>query len=69
MRYTIATAAALMASVSAQYAGNGTSYNGTYLGNATVVYTTEVVTAFTTFCPAATEITYGSQTYTVTAVS
>ncbi|AEO62317.1 uncharacterized protein THITE_2169147 [Thermothielavioides terrestris NRRL 8126] len=34
--------------------------------NQTVVYTTEVVTAFTTFCPAATSFTYGSQTYTVT---
>jgi hypothetical protein len=31
-----------------------------------VTYTTEVVTAVTTFCPAATEITYGGTTYTVT---
>jgi hypothetical protein len=31
-----------------------------------VTYTTEVVTAVTTYCPAATEITHGGQTYTVT---
>lgn len=37
--------------------------------NDTVVYTTEVVTAYTTYCPAATMITHGSVTYTVTEVS
>ncbi|KPM34311.1 hypothetical protein AK830_g12260 [Neonectria ditissima] len=31
-----------------------------------VSYTTEVVTAYTTYCPAATEITHGGKTYTVT---
>ncbi|KAK3325246.1 hypothetical protein B0H66DRAFT_115745 [Apodospora peruviana] len=31
-----------------------------------VTYTTEVVTAVTTYCPYATEITYGGSTYTVT---
>lgn len=31
-----------------------------------VTYTTEVVTAYTTYCPEATEITQGSSTYTVT---
>lgn len=31
-------------------------------------YTTEVVTAVTTYCPEATEITYGTNTYTVTEV-
>ncbi|KAL2175778.1 uncharacterized protein P884DRAFT_271098 [Thermothelomyces heterothallicus CBS 202.75] len=35
-------------------------------GNGTVSYTTEVVTAVTTFCPGPTEIAYGSVTYTVT---
>ncbi|KAK3309116.1 uncharacterized protein B0T15DRAFT_526202 [Chaetomium strumarium] len=34
--------------------------------NETVAYTTEVVTAYTTFCPAATEVTVGTKTYTVT---
>ena len=31
-----------------------------------VTYTTEVVTAVTTYCPEPTEITYGGTTYTVT---
>ncbi|KAK3945843.1 hypothetical protein QBC46DRAFT_370127 [Diplogelasinospora grovesii] len=31
-----------------------------------VTYTTEVVTAVTTYCPMATEVTYGGTTYTVT---
>jgi hypothetical protein len=31
-----------------------------------VTYTTEVVTAVTTYCPAATEVTYGGTTYTIT---
>jgi hypothetical protein len=31
-----------------------------------VTYTTEVVTALTTYCPASTQITYGGTTYTVT---
>lgn len=52
----VAVAAALVASVAA--ASNGTD-----------VYITEVVTALTTVCPAATLLTYGGSTYTVTAVS
>ncbi|KAK4151433.1 clock-controlled protein 6 [Chaetomidium leptoderma] len=36
------------------------------VSNETVTYTTEVVTAITTFCPEATEVTYGGSTYTVT---
>ena len=39
---------------------------GNYTGP---VYTTEVVTAFTTFCPEATKITHGGVTYAVTEVS
>lgn len=31
-----------------------------------VTYTTEVVTALTTYCPASTQITYGGTTYTIT---
>jgi len=34
--------------------------------NGTVVYTTEVFTAYTTFCPASTELTYNGVTYTAT---
>ena len=37
-------------------------------GNDTIQYTTEVVTAYTTYCPASTQITHGTQTYTVTEV-
>ncbi|MCJ1375542.1 hypothetical protein MMC20_006779 [Loxospora ochrophaea] len=51
MRFSvIAASAALVATVSAQYAN----------------YTTEIVTAYTTYCPESTQITHGSQTYTVT---
>ncbi|MCJ1285711.1 hypothetical protein MMC26_005052 [Xylographa opegraphella] len=53
MRFAIAVAALLVAGVSAQW-------------NGTVVYTTEVVTAYTTYCPAATSIVHGNQTYTAT---
>ncbi|KAI4174774.1 MAG: hypothetical protein LQ346_008192 [Caloplaca aetnensis] len=55
MRSFIASAA-LVAGVAATH-GNGT---------APVQYTTEIVTAYTTFCPAATQITHGAETYTVT---
>ncbi len=59
MRFSVATAsAALVAGVSAAGAyGNGT------------VYTTEVVTAYTTFCPSPTTVVHNSETYTVTEVS
>lgn len=52
MKFTVAAVIALAAGVQA-HADN-------------VTYTTEVVTAYTTYCPAATQITYGSKTYTVT---
>ena len=39
---------------------------GNYTGP---VYTTEVVTAYTTYCPEATKITHGGVTYTVTAIT
>jgi hypothetical protein len=50
---TIAAITALAATVSASY-------------NATVVYTTEVVTDYTTVCPASTEISFNGVTYTAT---
>ena len=37
-----------------------------YGGN--VTYTTEVVTAYTTYCPASTTLVHGGSTYTVTEV-
>jgi hypothetical protein len=55
MKFTVAAIVALAAGAQAKYADN-------------VTYTTEVVTAYTTYCPAATQITYGSKTYTVTEV-
>ena len=33
-----------------------------------VTYVTDVVTAYTTYCPGPTTLTYGTQTYTVTKV-
>ena len=57
MRFTVAAAAAaLVAGVSANYS------------NGTTMYTTEVVTAYTTYCPAPTSIVHGNMTYTVTEV-
>ncbi|KAK4999106.1 hypothetical protein LTR66_001782 [Elasticomyces elasticus] len=53
MRFQIAAAAAFVAGASA-------AMNGTY-----PVYTTEVVTAYTTYCPSPTSIVHGNQTYTV----
>ena len=56
MRFSVAaTAAAIVATASATYS------------NATI-YTTKVVTAYTTFCPAATSVVHGNQTYVVTQV-
>lgn len=34
-----------------------------------VTYTTEIVTAYTTYCPSPTAIVHGKKTYTVTEVS
>jgi len=36
--------------------------------NGTIEYTTEIVTAFTTFCPDATSFIHASSTYVVTEV-
>jgi hypothetical protein len=54
MQFTVAAIAALVATASAAYT------------NGTVVYTTEVFTAYTTVCPAATELTFNGKTYTAT---
>jgi hypothetical protein len=53
MQFKIASVLALAASVSAF---------------SNVTYTTEVVTALTTVCPEATQLTYNGQTYTITEV-
>ena len=55
MKFSVAAlAAAAVAGVSAQSAYSN------------VTYVTEVVTALTTYCPVATEITHGTKTYTIT---
>jgi len=56
MQFSLVALAALAATVSAN-------------SNGTVVYTTEVHTAYTTVCPAATELTFNGHTYTATEVS
>jgi len=55
MQYSVAAVIALAASTAAAQFTNGT-----------VVYTTEVHTAYTTVCPAATELTFNGVTYTAT---
>ncbi|KAF3491159.1 uncharacterized protein GIQ15_00676 [Arthroderma uncinatum] len=59
MRYSVATAAAMASIASASLLGTGLPVEMPAL-------TTEVVTNFVTWCPEATTITHGSQTYTVT---
>ena len=62
---------------SSSVATSSTSANASYTSGtsnslsatASVTYTTEVVTAYTTYCPGPTVITQGSSTYTVTQVS
>jgi hypothetical protein len=61
MKASILAAAAAIFSVASAHYENSTE--------PVVTYTTEVVTAYTTYCPAATEIVHGEQTYTVTEVS
>ena len=53
--------------VAALAAGASAHYHHAH-GNGTIHYTTEVLTAYTTYCPASTTIVHGSQTYTVTEV-
>lgn len=42
--------------------------SATYPAANTTAYTTEVVTSYETYCPGPTQITYGTNTYTVTEV-
>lgn len=75
MRFTAAAAATMAGVAAASWSPDAGSWggdhgapagppsNGTWGGDS---YTTEVVTAFTTYCPAATEVTHGGVTYSVT---
>lgn len=60
MQYSIVALAALVASAVA------TPQYGYGSGNYSVAYTTEVYTAYTTVCPASTEISFNGITYTAT---
>ncbi|KAI1167785.1 hypothetical protein F5B18DRAFT_402849 [Nemania serpens] len=57
MKFTIAVAA-FVAGVSAGYPAYSAAPN--------VTYTTQVVTSYETYCPGPTQITYGTNTYSVT---
>jgi len=57
MQYSVAAVIALAASTA-----SAAAYT-----NGTVVYTTEVHTAYTTVCPASTQLTFNGVTYTATA--
>lgn len=59
MAARVFAAGALLATLAQASPMNGTVSDG-------IVYTTEVVTALTTYCPAATTLTHGDKTYTVT---
>lgn len=62
MRFAAAVAAATMAgAATASYAHAPMPKNDT-----APAYVTEVVTAYTTYCPEPTEITHAGETYTVT---
>ncbi|KAJ9649104.1 hypothetical protein H2201_007255 [Coniosporium apollinis] len=56
MRFSTVAATAALAVGASAWQGNSTA----------PVYITEVVTAYTTYCPTPTEITHGGSTYTVT---
>jgi hypothetical protein len=70
MKFTAAAVLSAAAGVSATYGyvapGNTTAAP---TGTGSVVYTTEVVTALTTYCPEATQITHGDKTYTITSAT
>lgn len=55
--FAVAAAFAGVASAASGWAPQGTSAN---------VYVTDVVTAYTTYCPSATKLTHAGTTYTVT---
>ena len=48
---------------------SGMSVAAAWNQNGTIAYTTQVVTALTTYCPAATQVTHNGVTYTVTSAT
>jgi hypothetical protein len=61
MQFTSVAAVAALAATVAAWPANSSSV--------AVDYVTEVYTAYTTYCPAATQVTFNGVTYTVTEVS
>jgi hypothetical protein len=61
MQFTSITAIAALATTIAALSANSSSVS--------IDYVTEVFTAYTTYCPASTELTFNGVTYTVTKVS
>jgi hypothetical protein len=60
MQFTSVAAVAALAATVAAWPSNSSSV--------AVDYVTEVFTAYTTYCPAATQVTFNGVTYTVTEV-
>ncbi|TLS24916.1 hypothetical protein PpBr36_08407 [Pyricularia pennisetigena] len=56
-------------SVAAVLAFAAAGVSASAFNNGTQVYVTEVVTALTTYCPVATQITAGGKTYTITSAT
>jgi len=64
MRFAAAATVAALAGAASAAPQMPAAYNGT-----APVYTTEVVTAYTTFCPEATMLTHMGETYTVSSAT
>lgn len=68
MKSAIVAVAALAGAANA-WGGNYSSSIGTAGPTPVVITTTDVVTSYTTYCPFATTVVQGTETYTATSVS
>ena len=68
MKSAIVAVAALAGAANA-WGGNYSSSVGTGAPTPVVITTTDVVTSYTTYCPFATSVVQGNETYTATSVS
>ena len=67
---TVSASASASVSVSASSTASASELTANVTASATgIVYTTEVVSKFTTYCPFATSVTMGNQTYTVSSAT
>lgn len=69
MRFTAAATAAMAGAASASVAAPPAYGASNSTMSMAPVYTTEVVTAYTTYCPEATVLTQNSKTYTVSSAT